>query len=205
MKNPLTPIGIEPATFRFVAKHLNHSGRGVSLIAHLHLVRSIRKSRVIIFYMPSRREHRQPSHTNIYYSNGTTTYYVFLPLSVRRHGNFASMSTDSFKAHQSLVLRSGCWKSGRKSERREPKMILPREKKINAYKQPKMFLLFRPTNALYIYIHTHITTFVSIHVPCILYCSLFRPTNRPYIYIQCILYTRQTNTLYIYIYIYNDL
>jgi len=24
MKNPLTPTGIEPATFRFVAQHLNH-------------------------------------------------------------------------------------------------------------------------------------------------------------------------------------
>ena len=24
MKNPLTPAGIEPATFRFVADHLNH-------------------------------------------------------------------------------------------------------------------------------------------------------------------------------------
>jgi len=25
MKNPLTPAGIEPAAFRFVAQHLNHS------------------------------------------------------------------------------------------------------------------------------------------------------------------------------------
>jgi hypothetical protein len=24
MKNPLTPVGVEPATFRFVARHLNH-------------------------------------------------------------------------------------------------------------------------------------------------------------------------------------
>ena len=24
MKNPLTPAGIEPATFRFLAQHLNH-------------------------------------------------------------------------------------------------------------------------------------------------------------------------------------
>ena len=24
MKNPLTPVGIEPATFRFVAQHLNN-------------------------------------------------------------------------------------------------------------------------------------------------------------------------------------
>jgi len=29
MKNPLTPAGIEPATFRFVAQHLNHSATAV--------------------------------------------------------------------------------------------------------------------------------------------------------------------------------
>jgi len=30
MKNPLTLVGIEPATFRFVAKHLNHCASAVS-------------------------------------------------------------------------------------------------------------------------------------------------------------------------------
>jgi len=29
MKNPLTPAGIEPATFRFVAQHLNHYATAV--------------------------------------------------------------------------------------------------------------------------------------------------------------------------------
>ena len=29
MKNPLTPAGIEPATFRFVAQHLNHFATAV--------------------------------------------------------------------------------------------------------------------------------------------------------------------------------
>ena len=29
MKNTLTPGGIEPATFRFVAQHLNHCATGV--------------------------------------------------------------------------------------------------------------------------------------------------------------------------------
>ena len=29
MKNPLTPAGIEPATFRFVAQHLNHTATSV--------------------------------------------------------------------------------------------------------------------------------------------------------------------------------
>ena len=29
MKNPMTPAGIEPATFRFVAQHLNHSANAV--------------------------------------------------------------------------------------------------------------------------------------------------------------------------------
>ena len=28
-KNPLTPAGIEPATFRFVAQHLNHCATAV--------------------------------------------------------------------------------------------------------------------------------------------------------------------------------
>jgi len=32
MKNPLTPAGIEPATFRFVAQHLNHCPTAVPLI-----------------------------------------------------------------------------------------------------------------------------------------------------------------------------
>ena len=29
MKNPLTPTGIEPATFRFVAQHLHHCATAV--------------------------------------------------------------------------------------------------------------------------------------------------------------------------------
>ena len=32
MKNPLTPPGIEPATFRFVAQHLNHCATAVPYI-----------------------------------------------------------------------------------------------------------------------------------------------------------------------------
>ena len=35
MKNPLTPAGIEPATFRFVAQHLNH---GATAVPHIGLV-----------------------------------------------------------------------------------------------------------------------------------------------------------------------
>jgi len=31
MKNPLSPAGIEPATFRFVAQHLNHCATAVPL------------------------------------------------------------------------------------------------------------------------------------------------------------------------------
>ena len=33
MKNPLTPAGIEPATFRFVAQHLNHCATAVPTLA----------------------------------------------------------------------------------------------------------------------------------------------------------------------------
>jgi len=32
MKNPLTPAGIEPATYRFVAQHLNHCTTAVTLL-----------------------------------------------------------------------------------------------------------------------------------------------------------------------------
>jgi len=32
MKNPLTPAGIEPAIFRFVAQHLNHCATAVPFI-----------------------------------------------------------------------------------------------------------------------------------------------------------------------------
>ena len=36
MKNPLTPVGIEPATFRFVAQHLNHCATSVPrLLMHI--------------------------------------------------------------------------------------------------------------------------------------------------------------------------
>jgi len=31
MKNPVIPAGIEPATFRFVAQHLNHCATAVTL------------------------------------------------------------------------------------------------------------------------------------------------------------------------------
>ena len=33
LKNPLTPAGIEPANFRFVAQHLNHCATAVPPIA----------------------------------------------------------------------------------------------------------------------------------------------------------------------------
>ena len=32
MKNPLTPAGIEPATYQFVAQHLNHCATAVPSI-----------------------------------------------------------------------------------------------------------------------------------------------------------------------------
>jgi len=38
MKNPMTPAGIEPATFRFVAQHLNHCATAVPqvLASYIH-------------------------------------------------------------------------------------------------------------------------------------------------------------------------
>jgi len=35
MKNPLTPAGIEPATFRFVVQHLNHCATVVPVKYHV--------------------------------------------------------------------------------------------------------------------------------------------------------------------------
>ena len=37
MKNPLTPAGIEPATFRFVAQHLNHCATAVPYYCNNYL------------------------------------------------------------------------------------------------------------------------------------------------------------------------
>jgi len=41
MKNPLTPAGIEPATFRFVAQHLNHCATAVPLVTKWQFLNSI--------------------------------------------------------------------------------------------------------------------------------------------------------------------
>jgi len=35
MKNPLTPAGIEPATFRIVAQHLNHCATAVPIFMYV--------------------------------------------------------------------------------------------------------------------------------------------------------------------------
>ena len=37
MKNPLTPTGIEPATFRFVAQHRNHCATAVPLLLRIFI------------------------------------------------------------------------------------------------------------------------------------------------------------------------
>jgi len=37
MKNPLTPAGIEPATFRIVAQHLNHCATAVPNLLSLRM------------------------------------------------------------------------------------------------------------------------------------------------------------------------
>jgi len=47
MKNPLTLPGIEPATFRFVAQHLNHSAAAVDILStdHIFCIRQILEKR----------------------------------------------------------------------------------------------------------------------------------------------------------------
>jgi hypothetical protein len=55
MKNPLTPAGIKPATFLFVAQHLNHCATAVRI--YLHTIISqimLRIFTIINFMLPSR-------------------------------------------------------------------------------------------------------------------------------------------------------
>ena len=40
MKSPLTPTEIEPATFRFVAQHLNHCATAVRLVRSYFIIYS---------------------------------------------------------------------------------------------------------------------------------------------------------------------
>jgi len=49
MKNPLTPAGIEPATFRFVAQHLNHCAIAVQIISIAEVKINIAVNCVLIF------------------------------------------------------------------------------------------------------------------------------------------------------------
>ena len=46
MKNPLTPAGIEPATFRFVAQHLNHCATAVEGTGHLKISKDPTQNRI---------------------------------------------------------------------------------------------------------------------------------------------------------------
>jgi len=38
MKSPLTPAGIEPATYRFVAQYLNHSATAVPILQMYYMI-----------------------------------------------------------------------------------------------------------------------------------------------------------------------
>jgi len=53
-KNPLTPAGIEPATFRFVVQHLNHSATAVP-----------RSSTVVFYYALQHVAAIQISHRHV--------------------------------------------------------------------------------------------------------------------------------------------
>jgi len=44
MKNPLTPAGIEPATYRFVAQHLNHCATAVPNISFECVLKKVQAS-----------------------------------------------------------------------------------------------------------------------------------------------------------------
>ena len=53
MKNPLTLAGIEPATFRFVAQHLNHCATAVPEMYSIYQ-KSYRYSPNYIYYVTNR-------------------------------------------------------------------------------------------------------------------------------------------------------
>jgi len=77
MKNPLTPAGIEPATFRFVAQHLNHCATAVpwhfceNLKSHTVTICKFRLS----FYELQRRVTWHVT-TNVLYRHSTSMRYL---------------------------------------------------------------------------------------------------------------------------------
>ena len=59
MKNPLTPSGIEPATFRFVAQHLNHCATAIPslTLCSLELFCTVLRLRVVLGSRLTWRKH----------------------------------------------------------------------------------------------------------------------------------------------------
>ena len=53
MKNPLTPAGIEPATFRFVTQYLNHCATAVPVHDVLELFSRSAKMRSVLLTFES--------------------------------------------------------------------------------------------------------------------------------------------------------
>jgi len=49
MKNPLTPAGIEPATYRFVAQHLNHRATAIPSLLHIYILNTSANSLYVKF------------------------------------------------------------------------------------------------------------------------------------------------------------
>ena len=75
MKNPLTPAGIEPATFRFAAQHLNHCATAVPAVhfgshtkhthTHTHTHHPRWRSQYSDFVMGWKTLHFYPGSTNL--------------------------------------------------------------------------------------------------------------------------------------------
>jgi len=103
MKNPVTPAGIEPATFRFVAQHLNHCATAVppfynsllNLLLYLHdfhfKVISISSYTQLLTAQPSQKSCRKipKSHCNFVTSvctfagkNSVPTIRIFMKFGV---------------------------------------------------------------------------------------------------------------------------
>jgi hypothetical protein len=54
MKNPLTPAGIEPATFRIVAQYLNHCATAVPVWLHCNIAKGLQLHVLHVLHITAR-------------------------------------------------------------------------------------------------------------------------------------------------------
>ena len=82
MKNPPTPGGIEPATFRFVAQHLNHCATAVrqTVVGELKNVELWLRDTGFVFPTALFITHKEQTGTKQTYLKPALAYYHFSPV-----------------------------------------------------------------------------------------------------------------------------